>query len=101
MVRPSFLLQLCDAFLAVICLILAHYLRYGRLSSETLIFEGGIFNLAAYVVVVITISYLFNLYEFQQFNELWMVAAKVVLTMVVSLLALSALFYIIPGIGFW
>src|SRR6056297_1733014 len=75
MVRPSFLLQLCDAFLAVICLILAHYLRYGRLSSETLIFEGGIFNLAAYVVVV--------------------------LTMVVSLFALSALFYIIPGIGFW
>jgi FlaA1/EpsC-like NDP-sugar epimerase len=101
MIRPSFLLQLSDTFLAVVCLILAHYLRYGQLSSETLIFEGGIFKLASYVVVVITISYLFNLYEFQQFNELWRVAAKVVIALTVSLLALSALFYILPGLGFW
>ncbi|MBW6510316.1 MAG: TIGR03013 family PEP-CTERM/XrtA system glycosyltransferase [Desulfuromonadales bacterium] len=101
MIRPSFLLQLGDTFLAGVCLILAHYLRYGRLSSETLILEGGIFKLASYVVVVIIISYLFNLYEFQQFNELWRVAAKIVFALTVSLLALSALFYILPGLGFW
>src|SRR6056297_623323 len=101
MIRPSFLLQLCDAFLAIFCLAFAQYLRFGRLSIETLFLDGGIFKLGASVIVVITVSYLFNLYEFKQFNDLWWIAAKVVLAMVVSLLSLSALFYIIPGLGFW
>ena len=101
MIRPSFLLQLGDTFLAVVCLILAHYLRYGRFSIETLFFEGGIFRLLAYAVVVVIVSYLFNLYEFQQFNKFWRVAAKIVFATMVSLLILSALFYILPGIGFW
>lgn len=101
MIRPSFLLQLCDAFLAVICLALAQYLRYGRLSIESLLYDGGLFKLVACVIVVVAVSYLFNLYEFQQFNDPWKIAAKIFFAMVVSLLSLSALFYILPGLGFW
>lgn len=96
MIRPSFLLQLGDTFLAIACLVVAHYLRYDRLSSETLLFEGGVFKLVAYVVVVVVVSYLFNLYEFQQFNDIWRVAVKVVYATTVSLLSLSALFLLCP-----
>ena len=101
MIRPSFLLQLCDAFLAVFCLILAQYLRFGRLSIETLQLDGGLLKLVACVTVVVAVSYLFNLYELQQLNDPRRVAAKVFFAMVVSLLSLSALFYILPGLGFW
>jgi sugar transferase (PEP-CTERM system associated) len=101
MIRPSFLLQLCDAFLAVVCLILAQYLRFGRLSIETLQLDGGLLKLVACVTVVVAVSYLFNLYELQQLNDPRRVAAKVFFAMVVSLLSLSALFYILPGLGFW
>lgn len=98
MIRPSFLLQLCDAFLAVVCLILAHYLRYGRLNVE---FEGNLVRLVAYVAIVLIVSYLFNLYEFQYFNNPWRVITKVAFAMTVSLVVLSALSYFLPGFGMW
>jgi sugar transferase (PEP-CTERM system associated) len=101
MIRPTFLLQLCDAFLAVVCLVIAQYLRFGQLSIETLLLDGGMFKLMACVIVVVTVSYLFNLYDFQQFNDPWRIAAKIIFAMVVSLLSLSSLFYILPGLGFW
>lgn len=101
MIRPSFLLQLFDLLLALGCLVAAHYLRYNQLNHETLVYSGGIFRLTAYVLVVVIVSYLFNLYEFERFNKIWRVAAKVAVASTVSLVILSALFYILPGLGFW
>ncbi len=101
MIRPTFLLQLFEAILASVCLMAAYVLRHGRFDSEALFFEGGFYRLAAFVLVVVTVSYLFNLYEFRLFNDSRSIAIKVVSAMVLSLLVLAALFYILPGIGFW
>jgi len=101
MIRPSFLLQLFDLLLALGCLVAAHYLRYNQLNVEALFYDGGILRLTAYAFVVVIVSYLFNLYEFERFNKIWRVAAKVVVAAAVSLVILSALFYILPGLGFW
>ena len=101
MIRPSFLLQLLDALLACACLVAAYLLRHGRFDLEAIIFDGGFFRLVTYVLIVVTVSYLFNLYEFRRFNESGTIAIKVLSAMVLSLLVLSALFYILPGIGFW
>lgn len=101
MIRPSFLLQLFEAFLASLCLVAAYSLRHGRFDSEALFFDGGLFRLAAFVLAVVSVSYLFNLYDYRLFKDGRTIAIKVASAMVVSLLVLAALFYILPGIGFW
>lgn len=101
MIRPSFLLQLYEALLAGVCLIVANYMRYGRFDLGAAVFDGGAIRLTAFVLVIITVSYLFNLYEFRRFNEFRYISLRVVSAMIISLLILSALFYILPGIGFW
>ena len=101
MIRPSFLLQLFESLLAGACLFLAHYLRHGRFDFGAVVIEGGVLRLVAYVLVVITVSYLFNLYEFRRFSEAGYIYIRVIAATITSLLILSALFYILPGIGFW
>lgn len=101
MIRPHFLLQLGEAFLALASLFLAHGLRHGHIDSAAIVAEGGLFRLLAYVIVVIITSYFFHLYEFERLNDFKNVIARIALSGFVALFVLSALFYILPEIGLW
>lgn len=101
MVRPQFLLLLMDAFLALCALLLAHLLRRGAIDLARILSEDGLLRILCYIAVLATTSYFLDLFNYQHFNNRKSVVIKVVISALAALVILSALFYILPGPGFW
>ena len=100
MIRPKYLIVSADIFLAFLCLITAHMVRFGGLTHTDGSLGGGFFRVACYLCVVVFTAYLFELYELQKFSGRKFLIYRALSTCFVSFFILSAVFYILPSLQF-
>lgn len=101
MIRAKYLIVIADILLACLCLVGAYLLRFGSLDSLNMLLGGGNFRLIVFLFVVIFSSYFSDLFNYQKFNSRKFVLQRAFFAMVISFLALSAIFYILPSLRFW
>ncbi len=100
MIRPKFyiiFLDLCCAYAALIC---AYLLRFRSFESLEDLTAGGTIRIAAFLLTVLFSSYFFELYEKKRFLDLRCLNFRVPGIAILSLVILSAFFYVFPSMQF-
>lgn len=96
MSRPSLLLIAADAALAILSVAVGYCLRFGGASSFSELVEPGGLRLLIIAAVVIVSGFFCELYSRGQRFSATDLAARLAVVMMVSLLVLSALYYLVP-----
>lgn len=101
MIRPKFFLVILDLLLAIGCLVCAYLLRFGSVDSLNMLWGGGLIRVFTFLIVVVSSSYLFALFDYQEFSSRKYILQRVFLATLTSFLILSAIFYMFPSLRFW
>jgi sugar transferase (PEP-CTERM system associated) len=94
--RMSLLLTAADAALAVLALVLGYFLRFGDLAGFAEMAEPGGLRLLIVAALVLVSGFFCELYSRDQQYRGTDLAARIAVVMMVSLLALSAFYYLVP-----
>lgn len=90
-----------DIALAVFALYTAFLTRFGSVSGTEDIFSLiGLMRVSVLVVVLIFVSYLTEFYKLENVGNKRMIFIQIVLSIVVSFLALSSIYYLLPTLMF-
>ncbi|WP_020676397.1 TIGR03013 family XrtA/PEP-CTERM system glycosyltransferase [Geopsychrobacter electrodiphilus] len=100
MIRPKFILILCDLALAFGCLASAFDLRFGQLDEFGLLPNDGLLRLLIYLFVVELSTYYFEMYEPHLFRRRAFIVERCIYSSLASFFLLSALFYLLPDLQF-
>jgi sugar transferase (PEP-CTERM system associated) len=100
MIRPKFILVLCDFLLAFGCLIGSFEVRFGDLSELESLSNGGFINLLIYLFVVVISAYYFEIYETKLFKSRVFILERCIYSSLAAFFILSALFYLLPDLQF-
>jgi sugar transferase (PEP-CTERM system associated) len=100
MVRPKYFIIIADIFLAYICLVGAHLLRFGSLSGLDSLFSEGFARIFFYLCTVVFSTYLFGLYDRQKFLSHKLLFYNVTSVGLLTPFILSAIYYLFPSFQF-
>lgn len=100
MIRPKFILLLCDFFLALGCLLGAFAVRLGSLNEAEFLTNGRIIHLLIYLFVVVISSYYFEIYETNLFKRRLFILERCIYSSLAPFFILSSLFYLLPELQF-
>lgn len=101
MIRPKFLIIILDACVALLGLALAYLVRFGDATSLQMLWAPGMFGILCYLLTVVFTAYFYDLYDYQKFNNFAYVLQRTAIAAITSFFALSAIFYMFPGLRFW
>jgi sugar transferase (PEP-CTERM system associated) len=94
--KPSFFLIISDAVLAVLALALGHLFRFGDLGGFIDLVEPGGLRLLTVAGIVVASGFFCELYSREQHFRATDLAARISVVMMVSLLVLSAIYFLFP-----
>ncbi len=100
MIRPKFILLLCDLLLAFGCLVGSYGLRVGEFNELGSLTNGGLISLLCYLFVVLVSTYYFEMYEPQLFKRRTFILERCIYSALASFFLLSALFFLLPDLQF-
>ena len=101
MIRPKFLIIVLDIGIGLLSLALAYLFRFGDVDSLQRLLDGGFLRILCYLLVIVSASYFFDLYNYQKFNSFAYVLQRTFLSAVLSFFVLSAVFFMLPDLRFW
>jgi sugar transferase (PEP-CTERM system associated) len=100
MIRPKFCIIVADLIIGFVSIIFAHQLRFLTWNGMQAFDPDGAVGVVLYLVTVLFCSYFFELYEHKKYFRNHFVMYRETVTLVVSSLILSALFYIFQRFQF-
>lgn len=100
MIRPKFILVLCDLLLAFGCLFAASELRFGELADLLSGPYGGFTRMLVYLFVVVISASYFEIYEIKTFKKRLFLLERCIYSALASFFLLSAIFYLLPDLQF-
>lgn len=100
MIRPKFILILCDLLLAFGCLVGAFGLRFGAFEEFDFFSNGNLISLLCYLFVILLSSYYFEIYEIKLFKKRLLILERCIYSAIAAFFLLSALFYLLPDLQF-
>ncbi len=85
-----------DLLVAWLSFYLALYVRFGFSAAHTELFAKPLYRVTLYILVLVTVSYIFELYNVSKQRNNLDVLKKIVLSVQASFLGLSAVFFLNP-----
>jgi len=94
--RRLFLLMANDIVLAFLSIISAYMIRFQAFPSGQNMIDMGMVKLFLYVIILMLVSFFVEIYKYSRDTSNMETAARIILSMVISFLILSTLYYSAP-----